>query len=179
MPINLFSPLRRVALILVAACAVSSTARAQDPFQKVLEVDSWGAPEGIGRSDHPQYFVWQDEQGWHVHTDTSGQRQEFNITIETVGGRVLRLENISGLEGKKKKNKGKDHGKLSADRRTIKATFVTSIKTDGIDFTVDANTSVLRFRLLVNGEERPKSIALGANKIVPKTAAFALSKQKK
>lgn len=96
--------------------------------------------------------------------------------IETVGGRVLQLTNVSGLEGKKKK--GKDRGRLSADQRTIKATFHTSIKTDGVDFTVDNNTSLVRFRLLVNGEERPNMIALGANKNAPPTAVFALAKKK-
>jgi hypothetical protein len=158
--------------------ATSSVAFSDDRFRQILEIDSWGAPQGIGRTDHPQYFVWQDKQGWHVHTDTGGKLHKFNITIETVGGRVVELSNISGLEGKKKKNR-KDHGKLSEDRRTVKATFTTSVLTDGIDFTVDANTSAVRFELLINGEERAEWIALGANNSQPKQAAFALAKEKK
>jgi hypothetical protein len=169
----------RCVILFLCVLSAATIAEAQDPFRQVIDVDSWGAPDGIGKGDHPQCFVWQDQQGWHVHTDTGGKRHEFNITIETVGGRVLSLENFSALDGKKKGKRQQDRGKISEDRRTITAKFVTSIKTDGIDFTVDANTSVLRFRLLVNGEERPQWIALGAGKVSPQTAAFALAKRKK
>jgi hypothetical protein len=91
------------------------------------------------------------------------------------------LENFSGLEGRKQKGKGPttDGGKIGPDKRTIKARFVTSVKTDGIDFTVDANTSTVCFNLRINGEERPQWIGLGANKNVPPSAAFALARKKK
>jgi hypothetical protein len=162
--------------IAVSILSAVSLAYADDRANKALEIDSWGRPEGIGTSERPQYFVWQDEQGWHVHTDTGGKLQKFTILIETVGGRVLKFTNLSGLEGKKFKN-SQDRGVLSADKRTIRATFFTSVKTDAIDFTVDNNTSLIRFRLLINGEERPRAITIGAQKSSPPAAVFGLAKK--
>jgi hypothetical protein len=166
-------------LILAAGIvfAMSLSARADDRAGQVIDVDSWGTPAGIGRADHPQYFVWQDEQGWHVRTDTAGKRQEFNIEIETVGTH-LETGELLGAGRTEKTGPTTDGGRIGPARRTIKARFVTSVKTDGIDFTVDANTKEVRFQLLINGEERPQWIALGANQAHPPSAAFALANKK-
>lgn len=173
--------LPQIVLVLCMVMMATRSAQGDDRFRKVIDIDSWGAPRGIGSSERPQYFVWQDEQGWHVRTDTAGRQHEFDIEIQTVGGRILKLENFSGLEGRRRRGqRGRtDRGRISSDKRGIKARFVTSVKTDGIDFTVDANTTTVCFRLLIHGEERPNCIAVGANKVEPPSAVFALARQKK
>ena len=90
------------ATVLIAAGLSYGQAQAQAPSPPPnLTVEHEGRPTRYEeRVDRPLYFLWHDENGWHVHSRTGGRRQIFDGEIKVAGGKIFELKGIGGLEKK-------------------------------------------------------------------------------
>ena len=109
---------------------------------------AWGPkidqrPDGFRPGQSRGYFIWRDQNGFHLYTATRGQRHVFTGTITTDGQRFdvksQNLENdkrpgLHPMFGASSRG-GQDRIKLDNDRDTISFRFDNSGRdVDGITF---------------------------------------------
>ncbi len=182
-------------LLLVAPFAFSSELRAD---AKGLFEGRPAFKEGIDRG----YYVWHDNDGWHVRWMTFGQGRTFTGSVVAEGGELKSLERVDidsesrfvtrrtgptvvrGPRGRRRVAPGgtrttvvsrdEDHIEKDGDRRIVFRTHTTD-DLDGFDFKVDKHTRTLRFVLEVAGESRAVDVEVGARNQRPSGNPFAVN----
>jgi hypothetical protein len=137
---------------------------------KPFEVQSYGKPKNYAKARGLHYYVWKDEEGWHLRAQSGAKVHSFSGAIEVVGGKFSKVANFEALETS---GKQADQGKVSERRITFN--FKTKGNMDGFDFRVSPESQQLRFRLLIDGDARPEQIMIGANAQPAPTSTFALN----
>jgi hypothetical protein len=132
------------------------------------------------------YFVWRDEDGWHLRWTTKGQLRRFHGSVTAEGGELKSLKRIDveserrvlyagrrprvvvGPRGRTHVAPGRapvvvsreqDHIEKDGDHAIVFSTRTDDI--DGFNFKVDDKVEVLRFMLQIEGEPRPNLVELG------------------
>jgi hypothetical protein len=133
-------------------------------------VNPVGRPRGFQAGATARFGVWNDGQGWHIHTTTAERRRRFQGSVEVIGGRFTsvtpqRLEETGHA---------RDFWGLDPSRRILTIDFTTMGGTDGILFQVSPRSTGLRFDLSVDGRGDPQLIHIGRNATRPATSRFTL-----
>lgn len=136
-----------IAAILFAA-TVTGPALADDPAPE----SAADAPIVVPRDRPGGYYIWHNEDGWHLYAHGPGERHHFTARIHTNGTIVdlsgVRLEDV-------------DSYAVEDGGSTLLLDFHTYNGWDGVTFKL-SDASCLRFRLELNGELiGPRRIYLG------------------
>lgn len=126
------------------------------------------------------YFIWRDQNGFHLWTATNGQRHVFSGTITTDGNRfdlkTSSLENNNRHSGHPFFLKGgKDRVQIDNNRDTIRFRFDSSGKdADGITFKAVGGNRV-KFDLYIDGKRiNPNEIYIGGEGWHPGNSIFTM-----
>lgn len=149
---------------------------------------AWGPniserPDAFRAGQSRGYFIWRDQNGFHLWTTTRGQRHVFSGTITTDGDRFevkgQGLETRSDdayarLFNSNRRDKS-DSVKLDHDRDTIRFRFDNSGGgVDGINFRV-AGGGKVKFDLYMDGNRiDPSEIYIGEEGWHPGRSAFTM-----
>jgi hypothetical protein len=160
------------ALTLIAVAAFSNVGLAapDEAEFKPFEVKSYGKPTNYAKAKGLHFYLWNDEEGWHLRAQSGMKVHVFSGTIEVVGGKISKVGNFESLETSGKK--GADQAKVS--ERKINFNFKTKGNMDGFDFQVSPEALQLKFRLLIDGDSRPELILIGTNSQPAPWANFVL-----
>jgi hypothetical protein len=132
------------------------------------------------------YYVWRDEDGWHLRWTTKGTQRRFHGSVIAEGGELKSLKRIDveserrvlyagrrprvvvGPRGRAHVAPGRapvvvtreqDHIDKDGDHAIVFATLTDDI--DGFNFRVDDKVEVLRFVLDIDGQPRPNLVETG------------------
>ncbi len=98
------------------------------------------------------YYIWRNEDGWHLRTHGPGEGHHFTAWLHTNGS----FEEVSGVQ-----LEDGDEFSVAHNEHAILLDFHTYRAWDGVDFQVDEGRCI-RFRLELNGELiSPRHIYLG------------------
>ena len=173
--------MKKITTIFVLAftlLAMSVTAFAWGPRMDVK-------PAAYKAGQNQGYFIWSDNNGFHLWTTTRGQKHVFSGTITTDGNRFdIKAQ---GLEDRKtshpflaqlgKDRVGKDRVQIDNDRDTIRFRFESSGKdSDGMTFKVVGGSRV-KFDLYIDGKRiNPSDIYIGGEGWHPGSSTFTMYK---
>ncbi len=113
-----------------------------------------GRPEQMGENAPEGYYIWHNEDGWHLRTHGPGDNHEFTARLHTDGVFAdvdpVRLENADSFA-------------IDDAGHTMVITFHTFDRWDGVDFRLRDDADCLRFNLKLEDKEiSTSSIYLGA-----------------
>jgi hypothetical protein len=151
-----------VAIILTANLISATTQRGN---VNLVQPSAEGKPRDLREGESHRYYVWRDDQGWHVRTTTGRTKHFFEGVITSLGGKIQNYGTFL-LENK-------DIVRVNSNRTQLSFRFATDKGIDGFDFQTDAET--LRFDMKLDGERRADVIYLGLNGENPKSASFELN----
>lgn len=151
---------RSICLCSVALLVAVPDVRAQDeaPAEDSaggLPLDMEGAPIDPHHrfsddlTEHPaRYFIWYDDEGWHLRSTTPKNVFKFEGKITVEGGTFGRMRTV----GFEQRGRYADSANASPDRTTIEFTIFTSTAFDGFDFTVNGSDARVTFEELKIGQ---------------------------
>ena len=142
-------------LVAVLAAALLTPAVLAGDDDKKHKKEYWkGQPEfNVGESRG--YFIWGDQEGWHVRWLSKGAKRSFsgNVTADVA---LNKFTPISRDE--------KDYIKQNGER-TVAWDARAKEGMDGFDFRVSPSTRVLKFELYIDGKGAPTDeVKIGRNK---------------
>jgi len=135
------------------------------------------------------YYLWRDDDTWHLRWTTKGNTRSFSGSVESTGGKLKSLKRID-VESERKVlypgrapnvwvgPRGRVHARggrapvvvenkqdkidKDGDYRII---FVSKTKSDidGFDFKVGEGATSLRFVLQIDGRSMPRLVEIGRN----------------
>ncbi len=134
-----------------------------------------GRPEQFRQGVGDAYGVWLDGGIWNLQT-TSRDRGKEKRAVFTGSVRVDRDKIIGAFQGleRKKKKANSDFLVVHKDQKGFDFRFATFGKSDGVDFKVGKNARTITFTLLVDGDDNPKRILIGASGARPEKGTFTL-----
>jgi hypothetical protein len=169
-----------IAVTLIAATPIPADSFAEEskpraaptPTEKTGEdtaiLKPRGRPEGKDLDVPARYYVWTDDDGWHLRT-AARRTTRFEGVIRLKQGSFEKLRAI-GLESK---GKFPDSWTVNKDRTEIKFDIHTAGSFDGFDFTLkNAKEAVVGFDLQVSGKPQPQKIFVGKDNAHPKEGSF-------
>jgi hypothetical protein len=153
------------ALLVATACATTPTT---SPVPKAQLPSgpphiSAGRPTFEGRSGG--FFIWADDDGWHLRTTSAGQLASFTGVISPIGGE------LGGLRPMRANDRST---KVSLTDKGIEFSLPTQAEVEGFDWTVTSGCN--RFDLLALGEANPGLVRLGGMADAPPQIPFDLCK---
>lgn len=122
-------------------------------------------------TEHPaRYYVWYDDEGWHLRSTTPKNVFKFEGKITVEGGTFGRMRAV----GFERRGRYADSATASPDRKTIEFTIFTSTAFDGFDFTVNGNDATVTFEELKIGQRvYPNRIFVGERGQHPEERTFS------
>lgn len=134
----------------------------------------FGKPEGFKPGAKTMYAVWYEKDEWHIVTTSKDKGKDsgkvsFTGRISIEGDRVL--GEFKKLE-KSKKGKDADYILLFRDYKGFDFLFSTYGKSDDVQFKGGEKAVSIKFKLLIDGKEDPKSIFIGKKGLHPEKAEF-------
>lgn len=157
---------RLLALLVLGTLCVTGTAA---DGKRKGNVDPRGRPDERLMNQTKRYFIWHDAEGWHLRS-ASKLGTDFDGSIRVVGGTVVKFRPA----GAEQRTQNPDRWALNRKRQKVTFAIHTVKSFDGIDFTVDGEATSLQFDLRIDGEELPKRIYIGRDRLNPDAAAFSL-----
>jgi hypothetical protein len=149
-----------LALACLVAAGASTVLAKEDRYWKGRP--SFDVGETLG------YFVWQDDQGWHVRWTTRGAKHKFSGTI-TCDGFFSKVDAVGANP--------RDFIRRTGDDRISFDTAVGGGR-DGVDFTLSPSTKSLTFDLRMDGKPvAPAQVRIGAGKRRPASVPFTIDKR--
>jgi hypothetical protein len=119
-----------------------------------------------------RYFLWHDDEGWHIRTASNAGSVKFEGTIESSTGQFGKLRPV-GLEVK---GKNPDLWQVDEKRQKIEFRITTSGSFDGFDFSLPKNDSgTLTFTLKIGDKERPGRVFVGREMQTPAELPLVLA----
>lgn len=121
-----------------------------------------------------RYYVWYDEEGWHLRSTTPKNVFRFTGKITVDGGTFRRLR-TAGFE---RRGRVADSARTSSDRTEVEFTIRTGNSFDGIDFTIDGDDATVTFEDLKIGNRVYRNrIFVGQEGRHPKETTFSFPAQ--
>jgi hypothetical protein len=158
---------------LIACCLSAQTSpKAKKPKAKAepADLNPFGRPEGSIVDQSARYYVWYDDEQWHLRT-TSKAGRNFNGTIRLKDARIKSWLPV-GL--KKDRQKQGDAFRVNDERNELKFKFITAQLSDGFDLTVDGEEGQIEFELLIDTQKNPRAIFVGRALGHPNSNPFTL-----
>jgi len=124
-----------------------------------------GMPAGLKAGLPDAYWVYFDDQGWHLRTTTD------NPAVRKFGGQIFLAEGAMA-DVRAYRVEAQDRLKKTS-AQLIDFGFETIGEMDGVDFKFTGSKCV-QFKLLIDGKPKPTQIWLGANKVHPPGSDFAI-----
>lgn len=150
----------RVLLFLLAAALSLTTAPAKN--------DPWDGKPSFEAGESKGYFIWNDDEGWHVRWTTKNKKHAFSGTL-TCDGSFVRYEAVS--KGKKDFIKQTGKSRIEFDAQ------VDGGK-DGFDFQLTSSTATITFDLEIDGKAAPiDSVKMGSGKTRPAAVPFTITRK--
>jgi hypothetical protein len=146
------------ALLLATACATTATSTTSGPPHI-----GTGRPTFEGRSGG--FFVWVDDNGWHLRTTSAGPMRDFRGVISPIGGQI---ENLRAMNTNDRSTKAR------LTEKGIEFVLPTQADVEGFDWNVTSGCN--RFDLLAEGERTPGLVRLGGMADAPPQIPFDLCK---
>jgi hypothetical protein len=137
------------------------------PKVESSKLDPRGRPEERLLNQERRYYVWHDDDGWHLRSASMSLRK-FEGAIRVVGGEFRKCRPI-GLDSR---GTGADRWELNKERTELKFLISTSTSFDGFDFDCGQGATHVEFDLTVAGAKEPKRIFIGRDAKHPRTTAF-------
>ena len=160
----------------VAAMAVvrpiEVAAQNKAPKKSPKELDPTRRPPGSLAAKQgaksARYYIWHDQQGWHLRTTANGTRR-FHGTVRVKNGTIASCVPV-GLKGDGKK--AQDAWRVEPKRKELTFDFKTSTASDGLDIRIDGNDAELEFDLSIDDQKRPRAVFLGREQQHPSELPF-------
>lgn len=177
--------MRAIPLVVLSVLLYAPRAAAQQP--NIFD----GRPafaEGIDLG----YYLWRDQDGWHVRWTTMGPMRTFTGSVASEGGKLKSLKRVDVETERRVLYPGRpghvvlgprgrvvgvrpgrapvvatreqDHIEKDGDYRIVFAAR-TNNDIDGFDFKLDDAVDVLRFVLNIDGTPRPIVVEMGRNNV--------------
>lgn len=153
-----------ISLSATEVTAEDKKARANDGV-----VTNWGKPNNFSIGKINAFWVWCENDVWHIRTTGGGKgTHRFQGQIIVSGGK------LSGLQGNSVdvSKKSSDRFIFNPKKTALAFDFKTDEGVDGIDFKVDNADARLTFAMILDGESHPKHIHVGKAGDHPPTAIF-------
>lgn len=117
-----------------------------------------------------RYYVWYDDEGWHLRSTTPKNVFKFEGKITVDGGTFGRMRTV----GFERRGRYADSATASPDRTSIEFTIFTSTAFDGFDFTVNGSDARVTFEELKIGRRVYRNrIFVGEEGQHPKETTFS------
>ena len=149
------------ALLLATACATAATPATPRPSGPP-HIGA-GRPTFEGRSGG--FFIWADDDGWHLRTTSAGQLVSFTGVISPIGGQI---------EGLRPMRENDRSSKVALTDKGIEFSLPTQAEVEGFDWKVTSGCN--RFDLRALGEANPGLVRLGGMADAPPQIPFDLCK---
>jgi hypothetical protein len=122
-----------------------------------------------------RFYVWYDEEGWHLRSASRANRlRKFTGKVSVSGGRFGRMRAV----GFERRGRYADSAQASRDRTAIQFTIYTSNSFDGFDFTVNGDDARVTFKELTIGQQVVRNrIYVGEQGQHPKETTFSFPAQ--
>ncbi|MCA9055198.1 MAG: hypothetical protein KDA75_15265 [Planctomycetaceae bacterium] len=132
-------------------------------------IDPSGRPNNYGIGEPSRYYVWHDNQGWHLRcTSPKGKAYGYKGRLRLHKATFLAVRPI-GVD------KREDSYGVNRAKDELAFKFLTGAQFDGVDFNVKAEDDAkIEFELFCFGKKTPKRIFIGASAGNPKAHQFAL-----
>lgn len=144
-----------IAFLLITVC---STAFAWAP-----RID--GRPDSFDPGSTKGYFIWHDDNGFHMWTTTKGYQHHFSGVIRTDG----RFVDVHG-----RRLETDDWYRVGPERHELKFEFTTAGGEDGVNFRIEGGDRV-NFDLFIDGHRiNPEEICIGSRGWHPERSDFTL-----
>lgn len=151
----------------IAAAAVLLAATSAAASDKVPKAATAGAP-AIAPGEGPAFFVYHDDQGWHVRWTggKDGKERAFTGIINVPGGRIARI--MPRMAG------GNDSlNRVDQTRAFFKSE--TGGAVEGMDFRVEGDAGSIYLELFIDYDVlSPKSVHLGRDRAHPPRVSPAI-----
>jgi hypothetical protein len=156
------------------ALGQGKTAKAKKPAKSKdapATLDPSGRPEGSIVDQTARYYVWHDNQGWHLRT-TAKVGRNFHGVVRVKDAKIKTFKSV----GLKKDNQGKveDVWRVNDARTELKFQFKTGKLSDGIDLILDGDAGQIEFELNIDNQKNPRAIFVGRGLQHPATNPFSL-----
>lgn len=133
------------------------------------EPDPTGRPKKFGVGKGTFIAVWVEDGVWNIRSTSNFNRTKFSGTVKVKGDKVTTGEFLE-LE------KDEDGVVRRDDFTGFSFTFSTGYKdSDGMTFRVGAKAESITFRILVEGDDDPAKILIGAKGLKPEKATFTFT----
>ena len=160
--------IRNVSRIAVLALVLAALAMASAAVAAPKEY--WRGRPDFAAGETRGYFVWQDDEGWHVRWTTKGGAHIFSGTA-TCDGEFMHFKSIG-----KEKN---DLVRKDSNNR-IKFDAKSEGAIDGFDFALSPSTQKITFDLKMDGKSAPlQEVRIGGKKERPNSMPFTIDRAAK
>jgi hypothetical protein len=133
------------------------------------EARDWQGRPDFEQGESLGYFVWRDDDGWHVRWTTKGKRRTFAGTI-SCDGAFMNVEPVS--KGQRDWVKRRGDGVIRFDT-------VVEGGVDGVDFRLSPSAERITFDLEMDGRPvAPDLVRLGARKRRPASVPFTIDRER-
>jgi hypothetical protein len=156
-------------VVLFFGLLAQSAAQKKSDDRRDSALDPRGRMEGSPTDKPARYYVWCDDDGWHLRS-CSKVMNRFDGSVR-VGSATIQKCRPIGLESRGKRP---DKWGLDQSRREIRFDIHTARSFDGFDFSVNDPSAELEFELRINGKAMPKRIFIGRDGAHPAQENFRL-----
>lgn len=154
----------RIALFTVLLAMTSIAMVSAQRATPQLDLNPKGQPRDMRAGAPHRYYVWHDHEGWHLRTTTARERHRFHGEVIADQGAIQNVRTFKRERG--------DWVRVDADGRKVFFDLSTDEGLDGFDFRTEAQS--LRFRLFMDGKDRPELVFVGLTGAHPNNVPFAL-----
>ena len=152
--------LRRLFSAIVLTAMIATPVLAAKPF--------WHGKPDWTPGEHKGYFLWKDEDGWHLRWTTKNRKHEFSGSIVCDGS----FKSVHARSKDDKKDKIKRVGRNRIEFRTR-----VQGGRDGVDFRLSSDTAAVTFDLRMDGQRvEVNRVKIGRNKRFPGGVPFTLER---
>ena len=132
-------------------------------------IDPNGRPKGFEEGKGPRVALWYEEGTWHLRA-TGKQDHSYKFTggVDVKDG-VITTGATQGLE----KGKHPDVVTTKQGRKGFTFAFTAKGTVDGLYFKTSEEATEINVHLMIDGDETPKFILIGAHGRHPDKAIFA------
>jgi hypothetical protein len=145
---------------------VGKPAWAARPAQ--VRADEWKGDPKVDFAPAQGYFIWQDDNGWHVRWTTKGKKVRFEGSVEA-DGKIEQFEAVSADKKDLIRRVGNDE--ISFSTRT-------QAGVDGFNFRLSKGVDYLQFNLTLDGRVPDRTaVKLGSKKLNPPGGPFVIDRR--
>ena len=186
---------RSLTTVVAAALVLSAPVLQAQP-----DVSRFNGKPTFSEGDALGYFIWKDGDTWKLRWTTFGAEHRFTGRIALEGGEIRSFKRVDvdterkviapgrpqrvvrGPRGRARIAPGRgavvatrDEDRIEQEsERVIRFATLTDDDLDGCEFTVTADTQVIRLVLEIDGVARPEEVEVGAANVKPNQSPLVI-----